>query len=520
MGACPFCRAQTLPGDTICYSCGRVISGASGMTQRVRGDFSRDSTRKAKSGMAPMKRKSDGTNIRRKRKKSKLNQLGLIALIAFIFFTPDAREYVLAKWAELEEFIMEGIAPSQVFPVEAEYTVLRTIDLWNNDSGIGHLEESIPLPQDYTSNENDQISLAYTDGTEVEKSTIQTILNIELRIDGEVIPIPKQGTKSKSNAVETSQGNLVWWPGIGQGSDDCGHGKCVRISMDVPEFSHETVDLAVTLKAKSHSWWHTTRVSGLVEGKSEGVSLARSGTFDDIQERGQGTRHSQFGQYIEWYDRNECQQFDPNCNPNFAISGKQSTAPTVVQTAANIEASLPTNLKDNVYAYGRATFDWMNANLPYDFAAGVQARSGEQCLIAGMGDCDEQSNAFMSIMRVKGVPTWYAFGALTDPQFDTWQGHGWAYIMIPMSDEWCEANDVVLDTCYVEGSVDVVNRKWLVHTPTAYIDWIETTPSSLIGEYYVGGTMSGIDRVRSFSTEEYTMSKDTWNNKWLQEVLS
>jgi len=162
----------------------------------------------------------------------------------------------------------------------------------------------------------------------------------------------------------------------------------------------------------------------------------------------------------------------------------------------------------------------LNANLPYDFGAGVQARSGEQCLIAGMGDCDEQSNAFMSIMRVKGVPTWYAFGALTDPKFDTWQGHGWAYVMIPMSDDWCEANDVVLDTCYVEGSVDVVNRKWLVHTPTAYIDWIETTPSSLIGEYYVGGTMSGIERMRSFSTEEYSTSKDTWNNKWLQEVLS
>ena len=92
-------------------------------------------------------------------------------------------------------------------------------------------------------------------------------------------------------------------------------------------------------------------------------------------------------------------------------------------------------------------------------------------------------------------------------------------IMIPLSDEWCEDNDVVLNTCYVEGSVDVVNRKWLVHTPTAYIDWIETTPASLIGEYYTGGTMSGIDRVRSFSTEDYSVSGGTWSNKWLQEAL-
>lgn len=495
------------------------------MNQRVRGDFSREKTRKAKAGRAPRKHQTDSTKIRRRRKKSKLNQLGLIALIAFIFFTPDAREYVLEKWAELETFIMEGIAPAQVFPVEAEYTVLRTIDVWNNDSGMGHLEESIPLPTDYTSNENDDISLAFTDGTEVEKSTIQKIINLELRIDGEVIPIPKDGlpTRTEANAVITAQGNKVWWPGMGSGSDYCGHGACVRISLDVPEFSHETVDLAVTLQAKSHSWWHSTRVAGVVDGKSEGVSLARSGTFEDIENRGNGIRHTAFidnNMDLQWYDRNECPPNPSSCNPDYAISGKQSTAPTVVQTAANIEASLPANLKDNVYAFGRATFDWLNANVPYDYGAAVKARSGEQCLIAGMGDCDEQSNAFMSIMRVKGVPTWYAFGALTDPEFDTWQGHGWAYIMIPMSDEWCEANDVILETCYVEGSVDVVNRKWLVHTPTAYIDWIEKTPSSRISEYYTGGTMSGIERLRSFSTEEVEVSTATWNNKWLQEVLA
>ena len=34
-------------------------------------------------------------------------------------------------------------------------------------------------------------------------------------------------------------------------------------------------------------------------------------------------------------------------------------------------------------------------------------------------------------MRVKNVPTWYA-GALTGT-FERWEGHGWAYIMIPMS---------------------------------------------------------------------------------------
>ena len=102
-------------------------------------------------------------------------------------------------------------------------------------------------------------------------------------------------------------------------------------------------------------------------------------------------------------------------------------------------------MKNNAYAYARATFDWLNDNIPYDTNAPGTARGGEQCLDMGLGDCDEQSNAFMSIMRVKGIPTWYVFGALADPEFTEWEGHAWAYIMLPMSEEWCEDNDVILE---------------------------------------------------------------------------
>ena len=62
-----------------------------------------------------------------------------------------------------------------------------------------------------------------------------------------------------------------------------------------------------------------------------------------------------------WYDRGG--QY------GWAIDGRQTTAPLVHQTAASIEASLPSNLKDNAYAYARATFDWLNTNVPYDTAA-------------------------------------------------------------------------------------------------------------------------------------------------------
>ena len=74
-----------------------------------------------------------GAKTRRggKKKRSRINQLGLIALIAFVFFTPDARQFVLAKWAEIEDYINDALAPQQIYPLEADYTVVRSIDLWN-----------------------------------------------------------------------------------------------------------------------------------------------------------------------------------------------------------------------------------------------------------------------------------------------------------------------------------------------------------------------------------------------------
>ena len=69
-----------------------------------------------------------------------------------------------------------------------------------------------------------------------------------------------------------------------------------------------------------------------------------------------------------------------------------------------------------------------------------------------------------SILRTKMIPGWYVFGALTDSTYTYWEAHAWGYILLPMSDEWCAERNIVLDDCFVEGSVDVVNNKWLLHT--------------------------------------------------------
>ena len=57
----------------------------------------------------------------------------------------------------------------------------------------------------------------------------------------------------------------------------------------------------------------------------------------------------------------------------------------------------------------------------------------------------------------------------------------------------------------MSSAVDVVNRKWLVHTPTAYIDWIEEAPWDNVDGYYSGGSISGND----FKRLDLSTQKDT-----------
>ena len=120
------------------------------------------------------------------------------------------------------------------------------------------------------------------------------------------------------------------------------------------------------------------------------------------------------------------------------------------------------------------------------------------------------------------IPGWYVFGALTDSTFTYWEAHAWGYILLPIDDEWCEARNIAINDCFVEGSVDVVNNKWLLHTPTAYIDWIETADPSgnLINNYYTPGSSYNVDRQRSYSTlDTPDINGGTYQIKKLPENL-
>ena len=92
------------------------------MDRRVKGEFMRSPTRKARRGVAP-RHATKGQTKRRGRK----NEVALtnLSYLAFIFFTPEAKQFVLAKWAEIEEYINDAMAGWQTYPLEAEYTVVR-----------------------------------------------------------------------------------------------------------------------------------------------------------------------------------------------------------------------------------------------------------------------------------------------------------------------------------------------------------------------------------------------------------
>ena len=128
-----------------------------------------------------------------------------------------------------------------------------------------------------------------------------------------------------------------------------------------------------------------------------------------------------------------------------------------------------------------------------------------------------QTNAYFSILRTRGVPGWYAFGVLGDPFYSNegWEAHAWGYIQLPLKDSWCEERNIVLQTCFVEAQVDVVNNKWLLSTPTAYLDWIEEADPSggMVYDYYhTRYAASPLVRGNPLNACEVSRPKTPWNS--------
>ena len=505
MGTCPYCQSVTYTGDTICYSCGRILANIRSDKFAMEQQFHRGSldttfkmTNKPTKGGVVQTHTGRNVNIMKNRR-NRTRHLVLLFFVAFIMLAPQVRENIFQKWAPgIQEYVMlMAETDLAVYDNVATFTVDRTIVVTNSNS-VGWLYEDIVIPTDVESLYGQDTDFSYVNGDlPSPTSIIQEVKSVNLlftsggSIIDDMIAIPTDGSiLSYEDKTITSKGHYVWWPGYGADNKSCHVGNCVKLELHLQPGETAVFSFQATVTSTSYSWWDGSRVDTIIDGLDEAINVDNSGTFSDIELRGGGERSQDFSSPY-WYDRGT----RGGVTHGYAINAQEQV---VLETAELISSSLPEGLQDNAYAYARATFDYMHKHITYDKNAPNPARSGPLCLEESTGDCDEQTNAFLSLLRVKDIPGWYVFGALTG-DYDYWEAHGWGYIMLPMSESWCESQNIELDTCFVEGSVDVVNNKWLLHTPNAYIAWVEDPDSTgtLLNSYYSPGKYSSNGLVRA-----------------------
>ncbi|MDE0857625.1 MAG: hypothetical protein OSA38_03560 [Candidatus Poseidoniaceae archaeon] len=500
MGSCPYCQSITQTGDTICYSCGRVLANLRSKTFAMEQQFNQGTADTAyKMTKKPSARGVIQTHTGRaknimKRTRNRSRMLVMVVFIAFVFTSPTVQEASIAKFASIKENILLQASPFHVYPFETTYTITKSIEVSGSE---GYLIENLVIPSDVQSFNGSGTQFTYTDGTPALSTVnIQKINQITITVDGQQpIVVPRQGVPERSfeERITTANGHEIWWPGYGSGNDYCSVGACVKIKINLANGQTSDFQYSISLTSTAYSWWDSGRVDSRIEGVEHGINMKNSGTFADIDLR-DPTGESQQYKGIKWYDRGLSPVLDSRSLGGWAVD---STHETVVGVSNLISQGLPEGESQNAYGYARAAFDYLHKYATYDKNAPIIARSGVECLEAGTGDCDEQTNAFLALLRVHKLPGWYAFGALTSEKYEVWEGHAWGYIQLPMSEKWCNENNIVLSTCFVQGQVDVVNNKWLLHTPTAYIAWIEQPDSSgdLLNSYYRPGSYTqGIDR--------------------------
>ena len=121
--------AATMPEDVICFSCGRVISGTSGMSSRSRGDFRRTTTRGAKRGLSPKMAAAQASGRRTgqpsakqaalsRARKGSMKNLALVGLVSFIFLFTPAQEQFMQMADDIKDMIPQS---GREYPVEISH---------------------------------------------------------------------------------------------------------------------------------------------------------------------------------------------------------------------------------------------------------------------------------------------------------------------------------------------------------------------------------------------------------------
>jgi hypothetical protein len=147
----------------------------------------------------------------------------------------------------------------------------------------------------------------------------------------------------------------------------------------------------------------------------------------------------------------------------------QATEPAIVALSKQINGD-----QQNVYAILKSTYDWVTKNIAYPGSPqSGDPKSSLETLQSRVGDCDDQSNLYLGLIRAAGVPGWLQLGALYDKVTGQLEGHAWVQTYIP----------------YVNGggvyvNIDLVNFNFLVWKPSLFCEYTDNGNGTDLQNYY------------------------------------
>ncbi|MEE2759387.1 MAG: transglutaminase-like domain-containing protein [Candidatus Thermoplasmatota archaeon] len=416
-----------------------------------------------------------GLNVRRggkrrgRKKKSNLRNMTLVIVVALLFLFTPAQERVsnqLEKWLD---DIMEQLGPAREYPVHAAYTVERNVHLFNPHSQDISFSYELPIPELRTDFGISEFGYESVDGSLYPVHRLQEVVSMVASVDGfgnqYAIPIEEDYLLA-DDALSLDPGTEIYWPPVGQNNERCSVARCAIWQGIIAPQQMITLVVSYDVISSSYSWWGDDRAPEAAPRAADGLSIHsdNDGDYSDYERSGRlDSMYDQFGLVKKWYDR------DSGQSQNWAVDG---TSNVVIALADEIESSLSPEDVSSPYEFAHAAFIKIRDSILYGQGLSP-ARGGAACINDGVGDCDEQSNAWMSLLRTRNIPAWYEFGPMTDGQFSQWEPHAWSNAIFPLDEGWCQEKGIELSTCFVEGEVDVVNNRWLLHTPTTMTEWIE-----------------------------------------------
>ena len=145
--------------------------------------------------------------------------------------------------------------------------------------------------------------------------------------------------------------------------------------------------------------------------------------------------------------------------------------PEVKRIASNV-----TEDEETVLGKVKEIYEWIRENLHYTTPSererdqnvyGQWPKYPSGCLRDGWGDCDDQSLLMASMCRSVGIPAWLEIGYLYDPREESWGGHGWFNVYIPLKES-------VSDLNFTIAPIDPVNEEFLFRDPYRITNWIDS----------------------------------------------